>query len=801
MAMLVWMPIIMSILLSSYTMAASQPNTDGSILNQSGSSGETGLIESNIPPMLFVSTLDGAMHAIDAQSGERLWTFGSTGPLVNNNLMTVKTLFFPDPTDGSLYYYDNDTLKRMQTTMQDLVEASPIRGVDGSMYIGSKKSKLFALDGLTGKLQHEFDSRTGGEGLSCPATPYTLFLGRVDYSVSMINEKGKATWNATYSLFTSAQPTRPGPSPAYIDRLFYSTDKGEVVARDIVSGKLIGWWAKYGGLDIWNVAYDSPVISIYMSNDGSLQRIPLLLGRHDTKNLWLGENSRKIAVNQYRDSLYCLPKPQDFFPTKGPSDRLKEPHAIPGRASPDKSLAVYSGCDPSAPTYPWCLVGVYDVNDNGRNYTNHNRHTSYQPMIDMDRKEITGTGLVTIGAVLATILISVITAIYLFRTYKKDTEGSGKSKKKKSKKKATQGESKETKVDTVVDGVFTIGKLKLYTEEVLGYGSQGTVVYKGSFEDRPVAVKRMLAEYYEIANHEVSLLLHSDSHSNVVRYFIKEHDNLFLYMALELCQATLVDIVENNYPTVLDHTNILQDIMRGIQHVHSLNIVHRDIKPVNVLLSSQNRIVISDFGLCKRLVEGQHSFATHVSGTQGWIAPETILKKRMTKAVDIFSAGCVFYYVLSGGKHPFDPTFERERNIRLNKSSLSAIESSIEAYDLISHMIEIQPEARPTATMVLNHPFFWSPAKRLSFLNDVSDILEAGSVILECDVTDIVGTDWHKRLDPLLLKDLRRFRSYQGDSIRDLLRCIRNKKHHYQELSPELKEVLGVLPNGYSNYF
>ena len=91
-----------------------------------------------------------------------------------------------------------------------------------------------------------------------------------------------------------------------------------------------------------------------------------------------------------------------------------------------------------------------------------------------------------------------------------------------------------------------VGAIKV-TDEVLGYGGHGTVVYKGSLDGRKVAVKRMLKTYHASANREISLLIESDGHPNVVRYFLKEVRGDFVYLVsmLFLCMASLYTCTEN----------------------------------------------------------------------------------------------------------------------------------------------------------------------------------------------------------------------------------------------------------------
>ena len=436
--------------------------------------------------------------------------------------------------------------------------------------------------------------------------------------------------------------------------------------------------------------------------------------------------------------------------------------------------------------------------------------------------------------------------------------------------------SSNNDITDVSSPIIQIGHLKVYTDTVLGFGSHGTVVYKGSFGGRDVAVKRMLLEFYDIASHEVGLLQESDDHPNVIRYYDKESSGEFLYIALELCPASLQDVIEKpmNFQTLigvagLDLPDVLKQITSGIRYLHSLKIVHRDIKPQNILVSAPKklpahphlfqppRILISDFGLCKKLEGDQSSFratTAHAAGTSGWRAPELLVdedataplqspvlngdstenntgysgsepavvdsqtNRRATRAIDIFSLGCVFYYVLTGGNHPYDSAskYMREANIVKGKYDISELANlgdyQWEAKDLIGRMLSHSPRSRPDARQVLCHPFFWSPEERLDFLCHVSDQFEfeprdppsVALQVLESYAPDILMTsqsDFQRALPKVFLDTLGKQRKYQGHKLLDLLRALRNKKNHYEDMPEAVQEKVGPLPRGYLGFW
>ena len=81
-------------------------------------------------------------------------------------------------------------------------------------------------------------------------------------------------------------------------------------------------------------------------------------------------------------------------------------------------------------------------------------------------------------------------------------------------------------------------------------------------------------------------------------------------------------------------------------------------------------------------------------GSSGWQAPEQLRNERQTRAVDLFSLGCMLFFCLTGGKHPFGENIERDVNIINSRKDLFLIDHIPEATDLISGLLSPNPDTR-----------------------------------------------------------------------------------------------------------
>ena len=150
--------------------------------------------------------------------------------------------------------------------------------------------------------------------------------------------------------------------------------------------------------------------------------------------------------------------------------------------------------------------------------------------------------------------------------------------------------------------------------------------------------------------------------------------------------------------------NIFKQLIETVQYIHSKGIVHRDIKPDNILLNLNNQIKLCDFGVSKEIKKG--ILISDSCGTPAFIAPEILLDAPYDPYMtDIWSCGVVLYVMVSGF-FPFAGINENElhQNI-LNGQFLMIDDISKELKDLINKILELNPNKRISINEILNHPW------------------------------------------------------------------------------------------------
>ncbi|XP_059835711.1 serine/threonine-protein kinase/endoribonuclease IRE1 isoform X2 [Hypanus sabinus] len=910
--------------------------------------------------LLFISTLDGNLHAVSKRTGEIKWTL-KEDPIIQVPVYLAKPAFLPDPTDGSLYVMGGaakEGLMKLPFTIPELVHSSPCRSSDGILYTGKKQDLWFVVDPETGEKQTTLT--TDMPGNICPSAPL-LYIGRTEYMITMYDTKTREMyWNATYYDYSAPLCNE---NTDYKMAHFASNGDGLVVTVDRASGDVL-WMQNYG----------SPVVGMFIWQQDSLHQIPHLNVAMETLR-YLTFNSQDIRMIKWKyqfakepsttktqlvPTVYVGKHESAFYAS---TSLVHEgvavvPRGIPmsmvvhvnGPTTDDVTVQEQGACERTPSTrvkYPpgsflasgnvenqWLIIGHHELPpvahttilrtfpepvkkkneavittktstrtiDEFMSQNNQMQSKDFDENYRIDNEvkpEATTETVPEFGNqdILTAVILGLLVGCWVvfliiypkkmrrqqklqqeqlqqhleerFQLLQQQPPRSADQIKldspefssevsqtslKEAQGPSTPSHDSSTHSSEQTPGyslfndagtnLVTIGKISFNPKDVLGHGAGGTFVFRGTFDNRNVAVKRILPECFNFANREVQLLRESDEHPNVIRYFCTERDKQFYYIAIELCAATLQEYVEDckfDYVN-LDRVTALFQTMSGLAHLHSLNIVHRDLKPRNILISLPNshgnvRAVLSDFGLCKKLSAGHHSFSLHsgIPGTEGWIAPEVLQEdpkdrpdrnnnpyqdsgqrhttdiRIQTYAIDIFSAGCVFYYVVSKGKHPFGESFRRQSNISLGRYTLEHFEQetheNIVGKHLIEQMISDNPQRRPSTQCVLKHPFFWTKEKQLQFFQDVSDRIEKeaveGPIIcrLESGGRTVVRTNWRMHISIPLQTDLRKFRTYKGNSVRDLLRAMRNKKHHYHELPLEVQETLGEIPDQFVQYF
>lgn len=199
----------------------------------------------------------------------------------------------------------------------------------------------------------------------------------------------------------------------------------------------------------------------------------------------------------------------------------------------------------------------------------------------------------------------------------------------------------------------TVGKYQVLAN--LGSGGFGTVfLAKDSWIDKKVAIKvphRQSGDFDELLQ-EPRLLAALD-HPNIVGILTAEKIDGVFFIVMEYVKGESLEGVLDREKSldIARALNYIVQVLKGVEHAHQAAILHRDIRPANVLVSESGLVKVADFGT-SRFLEKSH--ATTVIGSPPFMAPEQF-KGRAVLASDIYSVGVMLYQMLAGTLPYFSP--------------------------------------------------------------------------------------------------------------------------------------------------
>jgi len=192
--------------------------------------------------------------------------------------------------------------------------------------------------------------------------------------------------------------------------------------------------------------------------------------------------------------------------------------------------------------------------------------------------------------------------------------------------------------------------------QILGQGGMGAV-YKATDRElnRTVALKVIrpdLARDKAIVDRfkQELLLAHQVTHRNVIRiYDLSEADGMkFITMEYVEGENLLTLIHQKKKFSPEEAVEIMQQVCRALEAAHSVDVIHRDLKPQNIMRDKTGRILVMDFGLARTLEGDGMTQSGALVGTMEYMSPEQALGKPLDQRSDIFALGLIFYEMLTG---------------------------------------------------------------------------------------------------------------------------------------------------------
>lgn len=284
----------------------------------------------------------------------------------------------------------------------------------------------------------------------------------------------------------------------------------------------------------------------------------------------------------------------------------------------------------------------------------------------------------------------------------------------------------------------------------LGKGAYGIVwKVRDKTSDEIIALKKVFGAFQNATDaqrtfREIIFLQELADHENIITLMdvIKADNDKDIYLTFECMETDLHAVIRANILEDIHKQFIIYQTLKALKYMHTGNVIHRDMKPSNLLLNSECLVKVADFGLARSVdfkdkEPGRHPVLTDYVATRWYRAPEILLgSTNYTKGVDMWSVGCILGELL-GGKPMFPGTSTMNQLDRIievtgrpSPADIEAIQSefaatmldslpdveprslqsmypnaSEEAIDLLRKLLMFNPDQRITAEQALEHPY------------------------------------------------------------------------------------------------
>lgn len=275
--------------------------------------------------------------------------------------------------------------------------------------------------------------------------------------------------------------------------------------------------------------------------------------------------------------------------------------------------------------------------------------------------------------------------------------------------------------------VSTEDPMKLYSDfKKIGQGASGSVyVAKIKKTKETVAIKRMDLNNQpkkDLIINEI-LVMRESKHTNIVN-FIESYlvrDELWVVMDY-MDGGSLTDVIDTNHMAEPQIATVMLETSKGLHHLHSMNIIHRDIKSDNVLLGTGGEVKLTDFGFCARISEDRGKRSTMV-GTPYWMAPEVVKQKDYGPKVDVWSLGIMAIEMVEGeppylDEEPLKALYLIATNGTPKLKHPEVLSSDFR--DFLARCLEVDVDKRATMQELLQHPWM----KRAAPLNTLLPLIK-----------------------------------------------------------------------------